>query len=150
VTELVENAAAHAGPGAHIVIECDPIEGAVALRVVDDGPGLPESEQAVLADGVETPLVHGSGLGLWMVYWIVTNHDGTIDAAVTEEGTTITVTLPRVPTDEGILDDERALRRGFDRRTLASLSPTICTRSVRVSILSVLAIRTAPIAYAAS
>jgi len=67
--------------------------------VIDNGPGLPDQEQKVLSEGVETPLIHGSGLGLWMVNWIVTTHDGSIDTTVTDEGTTVTVTLPRMRAD---------------------------------------------------
>jgi len=46
---------------------------------------------------VETPLAHGSGLGLWLAYWIVSSHDGSIDPEITEQGTTMTVTIPRKP-----------------------------------------------------
>lgn len=37
----------------------------------------------------------GSGLGLWLTHWIVSNHDGTITATASETGTMMTVTIPR-------------------------------------------------------
>jgi PAS domain S-box-containing protein len=40
-------------------------------------------------------LTHGSGLGLWLAHWIVTSHDGSINATSTEDGTTMTISLPR-------------------------------------------------------
>jgi signal transduction histidine kinase len=50
------------------VVEADGIH-AVEVVVVDDGPGIPPDERAVLESGVETALRHGSGLGLWLVRW---------------------------------------------------------------------------------
>jgi signal transduction histidine kinase len=41
----------------------------VVVEVHDDGPGIPDHELAVVDDGEETPLSHGSGLGLWIVQW---------------------------------------------------------------------------------
>jgi PAS domain S-box-containing protein len=43
----------------------------VEITVADDGPGIPDTETAVLTgeDSLD-PLFHGSGLGLWLVYWI--------------------------------------------------------------------------------
>ena len=40
------------------------------LTVADNGPGIPEQEINVLTAGRETALEHGSGLGLWLVYWL--------------------------------------------------------------------------------
>ena len=48
------------------------------VRVADDGPGIPAAEVNVLERGYETPLEHGSGLGLWIVNWIVTESGGGI------------------------------------------------------------------------
>ncbi|WP_256295982.1 PAS domain S-box protein [Haloarchaeobius salinus] len=116
VTELVENAADHSGPDARVAIHAEATDGGVTLQVSDDGPGLPEQEQAVLSEGVETPLVHGSGLGLWMAYWVVTTHDGTISATVTDEGTTVTISVPRVTSETSRATGEvAALQRGLDR-----------------------------------
>jgi len=50
----------------------------VELRVADNGPGIPESEVEVLERGYETELEHTSGLGLWLVNWIVVRSDGSI------------------------------------------------------------------------
>ena len=65
----------------------------------DDGPGLPEQERAVLAAGRETPLEPTSGLGLWLVYWIVTSLGGELVFPEVETGTTVAVRLPRASTD---------------------------------------------------
>jgi len=44
----------------------------VEIDVVDNGPGIPKSEQRIITDDEQiTPLSHGSGLGLWLVKWIV-------------------------------------------------------------------------------
>ena len=48
----------------------------VEVSVADNGPGIPESERRVFAEGTETPLSHGSGLGLWLTEWIVTRSNG--------------------------------------------------------------------------
>jgi PAS domain S-box-containing protein len=52
--------------------------GYAEVTIADNGPGIPEQERAVLLEGEETPLEHGSGLGLWIVNWIVTRSGGRI------------------------------------------------------------------------
>ena len=80
VEELLENAAEHAGPGADVTVSVTTAPGTdrpVRLRVTDDGPGIPPEEWAVVAGERDiTQLDHGSGLGLWLVKWIVTACDG--------------------------------------------------------------------------
>jgi PAS domain S-box-containing protein len=67
----------------------------VAVTVTDDGPGLSDQDRAVLEEGVETPLRHGSGLGLWIATWVVERSGGSISVPETGDGgTTIRVTLP--------------------------------------------------------
>lgn len=95
--ELVENAAKHAGEAPTVTVAVELVPNAVEVSIADDGPGLSDHEIAVLERGSETPMVHGSGLGLWLAYWIVTSHDGQIEADRTEEGTMMTVTIPRKP-----------------------------------------------------
>lgn len=92
--ELIENACKHPeAPTVTVSAEVD--HETIELEVSDNGPGLPEQEYRVLETGTEEPLVHGKGLGLWMVYWVVTGHGGDIETTVSDEGTTITITLPQ-------------------------------------------------------
>jgi PAS domain S-box-containing protein len=112
--ELIENAAKHGGERPAVTVALEETQSRVEVEIRDTGPGLPEQEREVLDHGTEQPLVHGSGLGLWLTYWIVSEHDGTIDPTVSSEGTRVTVTLPRteIPTD---LSDRADLVRLFRR-----------------------------------
>ncbi|MFB6188748.1 MAG: histidine kinase N-terminal 7TM domain-containing protein [Halapricum sp.] len=97
VVELLENAIEHADrpdPTVFVTLEIM-VDRQVELRIEDDGPGIPAQELQVLAAGTETPLQHGSGIGLWLVTWIVERAGGTIEFEVSESGTTAIVRLPR-------------------------------------------------------
>ena len=50
----------------------------VVVLLRDNGPGIPEDEVETLEQGYETDLKHLSGLGLWLVYWIVDMSGGAI------------------------------------------------------------------------
>jgi PAS domain S-box-containing protein len=97
VKELVENAAKHGGDAPAVTITIERVPNAVDVHIADDGPGLDEQEREVLESGVETPLIHGSGLGLWLVHWIVSDHDGDTNTETTNEGTSMTISVPRSP-----------------------------------------------------
>ncbi|AUV81545.1 PAS domain-containing sensor histidine kinase [Salinigranum rubrum] len=78
---LIDNAIEHNDRVApQISVTIDPVtdDGVdyVEVAVADNGPGIPESERRVFTEGTETPLSHGSGLGLWLVEWIVTRSNG--------------------------------------------------------------------------
>jgi len=98
IEELLTNAIIHSDdehPSVRVGIE--PGAEAVRVSVADDGPGLPEVERDVLEDGTEIDaLYHGSGLGLWLVHWIVRRSGGSASVETGEtEGTTVTISLPR-------------------------------------------------------
>lgn len=71
----------------------------IELTVADDGPGIPEMEIDVLERGEETPLEHGSGIGLWLVNWLVSHLDG--DVAFEEREPRGTVVRVRLPPADG-------------------------------------------------
>jgi len=88
--ELGENAAKH-GNSSAVTYQVEVTDDTdVAVHVRDTGPGLPDVEQHVLEAGQETPLEHGTGIGLWLVNWIVTGLGGDVIATV-DDGTTVTV-----------------------------------------------------------
>lgn len=93
--ELLDNVARHTGdaPAATVTVRTDPET--TTITVEDDGDGLPADERRVLVSGDETPLEHGSGLGLFLVFWTVTMIDGTIAVDVTPTGTEIDLELNR-------------------------------------------------------
>jgi signal transduction histidine kinase len=75
VEELVENALEHGG--SQVRVRATVEGGRVALRVEDDGPGVPEGEWAVVTGEREiTQTQHASGLGLWLVRWLVDAYGG--------------------------------------------------------------------------
>ncbi len=93
--ELIENAAKHAGDAPTVEISVELVPNAVEIRVSDDGPGLNRQDAEVLQMGTETPLLHGSGLGLWLAQWIISSHNGTIETTDIADGNTIVITIPR-------------------------------------------------------
>ena len=74
----------------------------VVLRVVDNGPGIPQATLArIFEPFFTTKQGTGTGLGLWVSDTIVTNHGGAIEVTTRTDspghGTTFEVTLPTSP-----------------------------------------------------
>ncbi|HEY52632.1 MAG TPA: HAMP domain-containing histidine kinase, partial [Caldilineae bacterium] len=70
----------------------------VRLSVSDNGPGIPEEQLELIFEPLYTTQQQGFGLGLAICQQVVQMHGGqiTVDSVV-DEGTTFTVSLPRVP-----------------------------------------------------
>lgn len=98
VVELLENAISHCGSDQPCVrVTVRPEGTQVAMVIEDNGPPIPDIEAQVLTGAHDmTDIYHSTGLGLWLVYWVVDLSDGqiTVDPE-SGRGNRITVRLPR-------------------------------------------------------
>jgi signal transduction histidine kinase len=79
VENLVENAFEHnTGEDPRVVGAIERTAEGVAVVVEDNGPGIPAHEYEVLEQEAETSLEHGSGIGLWLAYWVVEKSGGSL------------------------------------------------------------------------
>ncbi len=95
VENVIENGLEHNDadePELTVSITAD--SGSAKLVVADNGPGIPEEEWAAL-QGEEEPLEHGSGLGLWLVYWLVRKSGGNLTFEENDSrGSIVTIEVP--------------------------------------------------------
>jgi two-component system, NtrC family, sensor histidine kinase PilS len=106
VFNLVLNAVQAAPAGGEVLIEAAPVaseqippglafdQGAVALRVSDDGPGIPDEIRARLFEPFMTTKPGGSGLGLPVVHRAIAAHRGEVLVDTDGTGTRFTILLP--------------------------------------------------------
>ncbi|WP_408956903.1 ATP-binding protein [Natrinema sp. 74] len=79
VENLLENAIRHAKPEPTVEVSVARDGDLIRLAVADDGPGIPPAEiDVVTGESDITQLTHSSGLGLWLVRWMVDSYDGTV------------------------------------------------------------------------
>lgn len=106
IENLVENAVEHSdhdSPTVDIIVsQRSESEGEwTTVSIADDGPGIPEDELQPLATGQETPLRHGSGLGLWLVKWVIERFGGEVTFEDREpRGTVVGIRLKRAASVE--------------------------------------------------
>lgn len=100
---FLENAAKYAGRGATVTISGRADGDRAALRVADDGPGMPPAQLAeafdrfVRGDGASGP---GFGVGLALARWVIEAHGGDLRAeAPASGGLALVLTLPLAGTE---------------------------------------------------
>jgi len=99
--ELIENAAVHNdGPDPEVTVDVTRTDTETVVTVSDNGPGIPDQEIAVRERGQETALMHGIGIGLWLVEWITQHSDASVTYETDETGTAVAVHIPH-PADAG-------------------------------------------------
>ncbi|WP_436934912.1 PAS domain S-box protein [Halovenus marina] len=112
--ELVENAIEHnerARPRLAISARDVDQDGWVELSFHDNGPGIPDDEwQIVTGEEEITQLSHGSGLGLWLIRWIVESYGGEIyrEQRAGEDGTRIVLRLRQGEPESYVAEPEHA------------------------------------------
>jgi len=96
--ELFTNAVIHNDsekPQLHATLSVD--DGQAILSIRDNGPGISAFDTEVLESGEAIDVLsHGSGLGLWLVYWTIKRSGGGIQVDDCEpRGTEIRIQLPQ-------------------------------------------------------
>jgi signal transduction histidine kinase len=101
VANLLENAVRHTPRGGIVEVVARRGDDGVVIEVLDEGPGIPEAEQARVferfyrADTARASSDGGAGLGLAIAQWIVDLHGGDIHPERREpHGCRMVVTLP--------------------------------------------------------
>lgn len=91
ILELLENAVEHNDTREPTVsVTLTENKAKPVLTISDNGPGIPQHELDVLDNEQETPLHHGSGIGLWQVKLLANSSPLDIEFDI-DRGTTVTI-----------------------------------------------------------
>jgi len=96
---LLSNAIAHSKAEACVRVQVLPISGSIAFKVIDEGSGIDEKDQAQVFDSFfathSTNAGRGAGLGLTIVKSFVELHGGSVAlTSKKDQGTTVTCLFP--------------------------------------------------------
>ena len=107
VANLLENAVRFSPDGSRVEVRARRRDDGVVIEVLDEGPGIPESDRTRVFDRFErvdsarSSSGGGAGLGLAIARWIVDLHGGEIHPEAREpHGCRMVVTLPRPASTE--------------------------------------------------
>lgn len=87
----LENAVNHAASSVTVTITTT--DGGYCVKISDDGSGISTEVLNSLNKGIEAPLKHMTGLGLWQLKWAVLTINGSISFN-TDNGTTVRIEIP--------------------------------------------------------
>lgn len=108
LSELLTNAIKHnPRPEPRVEVAVQDSGRWVEIEVIDNGDGINGMEAGVVAAGTETAMDHGSGLGLWLINWVVTRYGGSFRIAARdgdEPGTTAVARLPAIERGQSVAD----------------------------------------------
>jgi len=93
---LIENALDAIGKSGRIEVTAERAPRGVVVRIIDDGPGIPEDVRARMFEPFFTtkPVGKGTGLGLDIVRRLLTHNDADLDVDSVPGRTEFRVTLP--------------------------------------------------------
>lgn len=101
IEELLDNAIRHTPGGRvpHVEIWMDEQDDIVTLFIQDNAGGFDSPEIAVLRNGTESDLEHSSGVGLWLVRWIVDYSNAELIVHQTRDGSLMGIQFRRTVTE---------------------------------------------------
>ena len=108
-TNLLQNAVQAVEGRGHITIETAAVEDGVAVRIIDDGPGIPADVQPRIFEPFFTTKGkgEGTGLGLGIVSQIINKHNGRVTCQSEPGRTCFEVWLPIVQPEVAADDSAR-------------------------------------------
>ena len=120
LTNLIFNSVDALPKGGTITIRCRSEADASILEVVDNGVGMTEDVKARMFEPFFTTKgVSGNGLGLSMVYGIVSRHRGTVEVDTSPDGgTTVRIRLPATEREGSAPPSRAFVRAPFQARIL--------------------------------
>jgi PAS domain S-box-containing protein len=120
LTNLIFNAVDAMPLGGLITVRCRAEGDAAVIEVADNGTGMSEEVQSRMFEPFFTTKgLSGTGLGLSMVYGIVTRHHGTIEVQSSiDTGTTVRMRFPVAVRSRPEAPDEPRARRANSARVL--------------------------------
>lgn len=78
----------------YVEITVRPVDDSLVLvEIADEGPGIPQAEvDIIIGEDDVTPLKHGSGLGLWLVKWVLESYGANLSINTTNsEGSIVSL-----------------------------------------------------------
>jgi two-component system, sporulation sensor kinase E len=112
---VIKNAV-QAMPGGGVLTVTTKLEdNQIVLRFADTGVGMSKEQLGRIFDPFYTTKDRGSGLGLMIVYKIVTDHNGRIDVESEQgRGTRVTISVPAVESQRRLIEDATSRPTPFD------------------------------------
>lgn len=96
--EAMNNAIKHhdnPDPSVEVTAERLEDEEKIVISVADRGPGVPAQDRETIVDGKESPLTHGSGVGIWFIHWVISSLGGELRIEDNDpRGTVLTMIAP--------------------------------------------------------
>lgn len=106
---LIDNALSVSPGGGSVRVHAERIAGDVAIRVADNGPGVPESLRERIFEPFFTTRADGTGLGLAVVRSVIAAHGGRVGVLPRSQGGAIfEIRLPEAHVDAAMRSGERA------------------------------------------
>ena len=94
VVNAIEAVAASEAKRGSVRVELARTGNFATIRVIDDGPGVEDSERERIFTPFTTGKVDGTGLGLSVVQKIIVSHNGTVELERTDRGASFAIRLP--------------------------------------------------------
>lgn len=97
IAELLENAIVHTPCPPELSVRVEDGPESVSIEIEDNGPPIPGNEfEPLFSERGGTDIYHGTGLGLWLVYWTVDLSGGELEfGRSTGGGNSVRIRLPR-------------------------------------------------------